>query len=231
VTELLCGTSGFSYKEWKGRFYPEKLPAREMLAFYSSRLPAVEINNTFYRLPQKSLIDGWREQVPDHFRFVIKAPRRISHLKRLKDCEDETARLCSVVDGLGERLGAVLVQLPPHFRIDVERLESFLSLVPEAIPVAVEFRHDSWRDEAVFDALKRHGAAWVTADNGDGGTPDELPRTASWTYLRLRAASYDAARLRAWRRRCKSFDRAFVFFKHEDEAAGPAFAEHMQKLA
>ncbi|MBN1241021.1 MAG: DUF72 domain-containing protein [Gammaproteobacteria bacterium] len=200
-----------------------------MLAYYSTRLPAVEINNTFYRLPQKSLIDGWREQVPEDFRFVIKAPRRISHVKRLADCADETRRLFDAVEGLGERLGAVLVQLPPHLRVDVERLESFLALLPRDAPVAFEFRHDSWRDERVLDALRRHGAAWVTVDN-DGAKPDTLPRTADWTYLRLRAPEYDAATLRAWRESCEGFERAFVFFKHEDEAAGPAFAERMMSL-
>lgn len=230
MTRLYCGTSGFSYKEWKGRFYPDKLPANRMLAFYGTRLPAVEINNTFYRLPQKSLIDGWRDQVPGDFRFAIKAPRRISHVKRLKDCADEAARLFESIAGLGARLGAVLVQLPPNFRIDVERLEAFLKLVPDHVPTAFEFRHESWRDDATFRALESRGAAWVTVDD-DGLAPEALPRTASWTYLRLRAPAYDASALRQWRERCAAFERAFVFFKHEDEAAGPAFAESMQQLA
>lgn len=230
MTRLYCGTSGFSYKEWKGRFYPAGLPAGEMLGYYATRLPAVEINNTFYRLPQKSLIDGWRAQVGDAFRFVIKAPRRISHIKRLADCSDEVGRLFDALDGLGERLGAVLVQLPPHLRVDVERLESFLSLLPRHAPVAFEFRHDSWRDDRVLGALQTHGAAWVTVDN-DNAKPAPLPRTAAWTYLRLRAPDYDAAALRAWRERCDGFEHAFVFFKHEDEAAGPKLAERMMQLS
>jgi uncharacterized protein YecE (DUF72 family) len=227
--ELLCGTSGFSFKEWKGPFYPEKLPAGEMLAFYAERLPTVEINNTFYRMPRKDVIAGWRDQVPPHFRFVIKASRRISHILRLKDCEEPAKYLFEAVAGLGERLGAVLVQLPPHFRADVERLESFLELVPETVPVAFEFRHESWQDDAVLAALAAHNAAFVVADN-DGNVSKELPAPASWTYLRLRAPEYPAAKLRAWRKLTTKFDRAYVFFKHEAQGTAPKLAERMQKL-
>jgi uncharacterized protein YecE (DUF72 family) len=228
--QLFCGTSGFSYKEWRGPFYPKTLPAAEMLGFYASRLPAVEINNTFYRMPKPELLARWRDSVPDHFRFVIKAPRRISHTKRLADCDDEASRLFGVVDDLGATLGAVLVQLPPHFRADVGRLNAFLDLVPARIPVALEFRHDSWRSDAVLDALERHGAARVTVDTAGNAPRDALPATARWTYLRLRAPEYSDAALRAWRDHCFRFERAFVFFKHEDEAAGPALAERMLTL-
>jgi len=229
VTRLYCGTSGFSYKAWKGRFYPDKLPANRMLAYYGTRLPAVEINNTFYRLPQKSLIEGWMEQVPEDFRFVIKAPRRISHVKRLADCADEIGRLQEAISGLGERLGCVLVQLPPTLRADAARLESFVAVLPRTLPFAFEFRHASWRNDDVLDVLRRHGAAWVGVD-AQGAGPQDLPRTADWAYLRLRAPEYDDATLGAWRRYCDDFERAFVFFKHEDEAAGPAFAERMLKI-
>jgi uncharacterized protein YecE (DUF72 family) len=228
--QLYCGTSGFSFKEWKGPFYPSKLPATEMLTFYASRMPAVEINNTFYRLPVPSLIEGWRDKVPTSFRFAIKTPRRISHLKRLKDCEEETTRLFDVIAELGERLGVVLVQLPPHFRVDLDRLEAFLALVPRHVPAAFEFRHESWRDDAVFRTLAAHDAAWVTVDDSGGEPAETLPRTASWTYLRLRGPHYDEAALQAWLKRCEDFERAFVFFKHEDEAAGPAFAQRMSQL-
>lgn len=227
---LYCGTSGFSYKAWKGLFYPEKLPANQMLAYYGSRLPAVEINNTFYRLPGTDLVDGWRDQVPDDFRFVIKATRRISHVKRLKECEDEAARLFDVVSRLGQRLGAVLVQLPPNFHVDVARLEAFLRLVPEEIPLAFEFRHESWQEDDVREALERRSAAWVVVDNDGNPPPAALPMTAPWTYLRLRAPSYSVEALRAWHERCAPFERAFVFFKHEDEAVGPALAERMLQL-
>jgi len=227
--DLYCGTSGFSFKEWKGPFYPEKLPAEEMLAFYGARLPSVEINNTFYRMPKQSVLEGWAAQVPERFRFAVKAPRRLSHVKQLKDCSEEAGYFFSAVATLGTRLGAVLVQLPPHARVGVEKLDAFLELVPAGVPVAFEFRHPSWKDAAVYATLERHGAAWVTADN-DGTVPPELPATASWTYLRLRAPEYTEATLREWKARCANFTRAFVYFKHEDGAAGPAFAERMLNL-
>lgn len=227
--ELLCGTSGFSFKEWKGHFYPEKLPADQMLGYYAGRLPTVEINNTFYRMPRKDVIAGWRDQVPPNFRFVIKASRRISHNLRLKDCEEPAKYLFDAVAGLGERLGAVLVQLPPHFRLDIDRLRSFLELVPDSVSIAFEFRHPSWHDDAVLSALAAHDAAFVVADN-DGAVPAGLPAPAGWTYLRLRAPEYPAGKLRAWRELLSGFERAFVFFKHEAEGAGPKLAEQMQRL-
>jgi uncharacterized protein YecE (DUF72 family) len=227
--KLYCGTSGFSFKEWKGPFYPEKLPANEMLAFYSRRLPTVEINNTFYRMPKPGMLEAWATQVPDGFRFAIKAPRRISHVKQLADCDQESGYLFEALGALGERLGVVLFQLPPHARVGVDKLDAFLGLVPRNVPVAFEFRHSSWRDEAVYAALARHGAAWVTTDD-EGGEPPDLTRTATLTYLRLRAESYSDEALKVWKARCADFERAFVFFKHEDNAAGPAYAERMLEL-
>ena len=200
-----------------------------MLAFYAGRLPTVEINNTFYRMPRRSVLEGWAAQVPDSFRFAIKAPRRITHAKQLADCSEEAGYLFETLEALGPRLGVVLFQLPPHARVGVEKLDAFLDLVPDKVPVAFEFRHASWRDEAVFAALARRGAAWVTTDD-DGGEPPELPRTGALTYLRLRAPSYTDDALRAWKARCEDFERAFVFFKHEDAAAGPAYAERMLAL-
>ena len=228
--ELLCGTSGFSFKAWKGPFYPEKIAAAEMLAFYAARLPTVEINNTFYRMPRKNVVAGWRDQVPPHFRFVIKASRRISHILRLKDCAEPARYLFEAVAELGERLGAVLVQLPPHFRVDLDRLRSFLDLVPDGIAVAFEFRHPSWQDDAVIEALREHDAAWVCADD-DGKAPATLPAAGRWTYLRLRAPDYPTVRLKAWHRRLEPFDRAFVFFKHEDDGTGPRLAQRMKSLS
>lgn len=225
---LYAGTSGFSYNEWKGHFYPEKLPAKQMLEYYASKLPTVEINNTFYRMPRQSLLEGWAAKVPETFRFAIKAPRRISHSKQLEDCEEEAGYLFKVLECLGERLGAVLVQLPPHAHVNTGNLDAFLKLVPRGILVAFEFRHASWKNDVVYDVLDKHGAAWVTADT-DGSDPSELPRTAAWTYLRLRAPEYTDAQLRAWRLCCKRFERAFVYFKHEDEGAGPELARRMME--
>jgi uncharacterized protein YecE (DUF72 family) len=226
--KLYCGSSGFSFKEWKGPFYPEKLPADEMLAFYASRLPTVEINNTFYRMPRRSVLEGWAAKVPESFRFAIKAPRRITHAKQLADCGEEAGYFFETLEALGQRLGVVLFQLPPHARVGVEKLEAFLDLVPGDVPVAFEFRHASWRDGAVFAALESRGAAWVTTD--DGGEPPELPQTAAHTYLRLRAESYTDDALKSWKASCASFERAFVYFKHEDGAVGPAYAERMLAL-
>ena len=228
--QLYCGTSGFSFKEWKGPFYPAKLPADEMLGFYAGRLPTVEINNTFYRMPKASMLEAWAAKVPETFRFAVKAPRRISHVKQLKDCAAEAGFFLGAVAALGVRLGAVLVQLPPHARVGVEKLAAFLKLVPAGVRAAFEFRHPSWNDPAVLKVLEDHGAAWVTADN-DGVLPPEIAKTASWTYLRLRAPDYSDDALRAWRAGCAEFESAFVYFKHEDGAAGPKFAERMLGLA
>ena len=227
--KLYCGTSGFSFKEWKGPFYPEKLPANEMLSFYAERLPTVEINNTFYRMPTRSMLEGWAAKVPDTFRFAIKAPRRITHSKQLANCDEEAGFLFETLRVLGARLGVVLFQLPPHARVGAEKLETFLSLVPDGIPAAFEFRHASWRDDAVYAVLERHGAAWVHADK-DGGEPPEFPTTATLAYLRLRATDYSDASLQSWKRRCEEFESAFVYFKHEDGGAGPGFAKRMLDL-
>ena len=223
---LYCGSSGFSFKEWKGPFYPEKLPAGEMLQYYAERLPTVEINATFYRMPKRSMLEGWLGKVPEAFRFAIKAPRRISHSKKLKDCDDEAGYLFKALEALESRLGVVLFQLPPHARVDVDVLRSFLPLIPPGVQPAFEFRHDSWSDEAVYSALEEHGATWVVTDNA-GETVADCPRTASTLYLRLRAEGYSDELLEAWKRKCDEFDHAFVYFKHEDGGAAPRLAQRM----
>ena len=227
--KLYCGTSGFSFKEWKGPFYPEKLPANEMLGFYAERLPTVEINNTFYRMPRRSMLEGWADKVPDTFRFAIKAPRRITHSKQLADCDEEAGYLFETLTALGPLLGVVLFQLPPHARVGPEKLDAFLNLVPDDAPVSFEFRHASWHDESVYAVLEQHGAAWVHADN-DGGEPPEFPNTAKHAYLRLRAAEYCDDVLQSWKRRCEDFETVFVYFKHEDGGAGPGYAKRMLAL-
>lgn len=229
--KLYCGTSGFSFKEWKGPFYPEKLPANRMLAYYAERLPTVEINNTFYRMPRRNVLEGWAAQVPDSFRFAVKAPRRITHVRQLADCSEEAGYFFETLEALGSRLGVVLLQLPPHSRVDVDKLNTFLELVPRNVPAAFEFRHPSWHDDKTFAALADRGAAWVTADSDGTADPPELPKTGTLTYLRLRAESYSDEALRAWKARCADFETVFVFFKHEDAAAGPAYAERMLALA
>ncbi|MEE9271649.1 MAG: DUF72 domain-containing protein [Candidatus Krumholzibacteria bacterium] len=229
---LYAGTSGYSYKEWKGTFYPDKLPAEEMLHYYATQLPAVEINNTFYRLPRASVVDAWAQQVPDDFRFVIKASRRITHFKRLRDTRDETEYLLRTISGLGDRLGVVLFQLPPNLKKDVERLEDFLDELPKGTRAAFEFRHDTWRDDDVYELLRGRNLALCVADN-EGDTMPELVRTADWGYLRLRRPNYRKPQLSAWieRVRAQDWKEAYVFFKHEDGNAGPAMARRFLELA
>lgn len=228
---LHVGTSGYSYKEWKGNFYPEDLPAKEMLAHYAQRLPAVEINNTFYRLPQASMIENWKAQVPESFRFSIKATQRITHIKRLKNCAEETKYLIETAALLGERLGVVLFQLPPNSKKDVDRLREFLDLLPEKTRAAFEFRHDSWHDEDTFNLLRQKNSALVVSDT-DEKPLDSITTTADWGYLRLRRTSYADDELSAWMERVQEqkWKDAFVFFKHEDEGVGPKLAAQFLAL-
>jgi uncharacterized protein YecE (DUF72 family) len=229
---LWVGTSGFSYAEWKGSFYPEDLPAKRMLGSYAERLPAVEINNTFYRLPRASVLAGWAAQVPPGFRFAIKASRRITHLRRLKDAQDETAYLMRTLESLGERLGCVLFQLPPYLRADAERLDRFLEQLPAGVPVAFEFRHPSWNEPPILERLRARQAALVWMDD-EAGEPESLERTAPHAYLRLRRERYERGELARWLVRLQDagFEQAFVFFKHEDAGAGPVLAATLLDLA
>lgn len=226
---VLPGTSGFSYKEWKGSFYPEDLPASEMLRHYASRLPAVEINNTFYRMPRATMLASWAEQVPDGFFFALKASQQITHRKRLKEAGEAVAYFFEVATTLGDRLGPVLIQLPPNLKKDLPRLIDFLTLLPPAARSAFEFRHESWFDEEVFGALRSAGAALCWAEDEELSTP-RVP-TAGWGYLRLRRADYTDADVAAWadRIRGETWTDAYVFFKHEDEGTGPRLAERMQE--
>ncbi len=229
--KLWVGTSGYSYKEWLGKFYPERFPAKEMLRFYASRFAAVEINNTFYRLPKETLLQSWAEQVPPEFLFVLKAPRRITHMKRLKDSGAEIEYLFRVATALGSSEGAVLFQLPPNLKKDLERLQTFLSLLPADRNVAFEFRHPSWLDDDVFACLRMRNCALCIADTDDSKGFD-LINTATWGYLRLRRREYRRADLMLWQERIRSqpWDHAYVFFKHEDEATGPKFATEFLDL-
>ena len=223
--KILAGTSGYSYKEWKGSFYPEDLAAKKMLAYYAERLPTVEINNTFYRMPKKEVVAGWAEQVPDGFSFVMKASMRITHKKRLADAEDELGYVVSTARELGDKLGPMLFQLPPWLKLGVDRLKAFLATLPEGFLAAFEFRHESWFCDEVYDALKEGGAALVLSDSEKLGEPPVVP-TTDWGYLRLRRPTYDAAALDAWAERVQAqpWKTAHVFFKHEDEGAGPKMA-------
>ena len=229
--KLWVGTSGYSYKPWVGNFYPERIAAKDMLRFYASRLPAVEINNTFYRLPKESVLQSWAEQVPAEFRFVIKASQRITHVKRLKDAASETEYLFRVATALGSTLGAMLFQLPPNLRKDMERLKSFLALLPNDRAASFEFRHPSWFDDEVFACLREHNAALCMAETEETQSAN-LISTATWGYLRLRRPDYSPADLSTWKERilAQSWDHAYIFFKHEDEGIGPKLAAEFLQL-
>lgn len=229
--DLFVGTSGYSYKEWKGHFYPENISDKEMLAYYGTKLTAVEINNSFYRMPKESVLNSWAEQVSQSFKFSIKASQKITHFKRLKDTGDEMEYLMRTVRTLGERLGVVLIQLPPNLKKDIERLREFLKLLPGDVPVAFEFRNASWFDEETYGLLRENACALCTADV-DEDLEFPFVSTASWGYLRLRREAYSPADLRGWMKKIKDQDwkRAFVFFKHEDEGAGPKLAQSFLRL-
>jgi uncharacterized protein YecE (DUF72 family) len=229
---LHVGTSGYSYKEWKGSFYPEKIPAKDMLSYYSERLSTVEINATFYRMPQKSMLENWKEQVPKTFRFSLKAPQRVTHFKRLKDTEEETKYFLETAAVLEDQLGVVLFQLPPNMKKDLPRLESFLKQLPQQPRAAFEFRHPTWFDDDVLDVLRSRNHALCISDTDDLPV-SHIDRTADWGYLRLRRVEYSESNLKEWleKIRAQQWKETFVFFKHEDEATGPKLAAQFLKLA
>jgi uncharacterized protein YecE (DUF72 family) len=220
---IRIGTSGYSYKAWKGVFYPDNLKAADMLSFYSTQLGTVEINNTFYRMPTPRLLEGWAPQVPDTFRFVLKMSQKITHFKRLKEVDEEVGTFVRNAGGLGAKLGAILVQIPPNLARDDERLKVFLSLVPRDIKVALEVRNASWLVPEVYAILERRGVSLVTSQTDE--EPDvDVVQTAPWGYVRLRKTSYAPEEIAAWANRIgkMSWEEAFVFFKHEQ--IGPGLA-------
>ena len=229
---LYVGTSGYSYKEWKGSFYPEKIPANEMLSYYASRLHAVELNNTFYRLPQPSMVESWKAQVPENFRFSVKVPQVITHFRRLKDAGQQTRLMLKTVSAFEQRLGAVIFRLPENMKKDLKRLESFLKELPSDTPAVFDFRHPTWFDDEVVALLRTHNRVLCVSDI------EELPpshtfRTADWGYVRLRRERYTKAELLKWMKRIRAhqWKETYVFFKHEDEGTGPKLAARFIALA
>ncbi len=223
------GTSGFSYPAWRGSFYPEKLPTAKMLPYYAERMSAVEINNTFYRMPKADVLAGWAASTPAAFRFTPKAPQLITHRQKLLGCAESVGYFLRTLGTFGDKLGAILFQLPPFLRKDVPRLRDFLALLPDGTPAAFEFRHASWFDDEVFEALRSKNAALCIADAEELSTP--FVATAAWGYLRLRRQDYDEAALTAWAARVATspWSSAFVFFKHEDAGLGPRLAEAFRR--
>jgi uncharacterized protein YecE (DUF72 family) len=224
------GTSGYSYPEWKGSFYPEKLPTAKMLPYYAERFSTVEINATFYRLPTAKLLAGWAAQTPDGFAFTLKAPRRITHDSRLQRCEEVLQVFLDAAATLGPKLGVLLFQLPPSFRKDAGVLRAFLDLLPRGTRAAFEFRHASWHDEEVLEALRSRNLALCVADSEKMSTP--VVATADYGYFRLRDEGYQDADLTRWATTvaglAPKWNDTFVYFKHEEEGKGPELANRLK---
>ena len=229
---LWAGASGYSFKEWKGPFYPEKIKPDAMLAFYAQHLPTVEINNTFYQMPRPSVLEHWAEATPADFRFAIKASRRITHDARLKAdaAADSVAYLYKTLDTLGVKRGPVLFQLPPFLKKDLPRLEEFLKVLPHDHRAAFEFRHDSWFDEEVHALLRQSSAALCLSEREDDAPPP-LVETAPWGYVRLRLEEYSQDDLARWAQRLKAtaWQDVHVYFMHEPTA--PEYAQTLLRLA
>jgi uncharacterized protein YecE (DUF72 family) len=229
--QYFVGTSGYNYPEWRGSFYPEKFPTSKMLAYYSERFNTVEVNYTFYRIPTPALLEGWAKGTPDNFLFTLKAPRRITHDSKLQRVEDLTQTFCKTALTLGAKLGILLFQLPPTFKRDDATLQSFLQTIPEGTRAAFEFRHASWHDEAVFEALRRRNLALCIADSEKLSTP--VISTADYTYFRLRDEGYQTPDIEKWATVIQAHDApkgAHVYFKHEEEGKGPEFARHLMTM-
>ncbi len=229
--QAFVGTSGYSYKEWKGSFYPEKIAANKMLNYYGQQFNGVEINNTFYRMPSERVLSNWYDEVPEGFSFVLKASRKITHFKRLKpESEDELRYLLKTASVLRDKLGPTLFQLPPNLKKDVDRLQAFLAFLPNRWRAAFEFRHESWFGDDVYDALRAVNAALVVAETDEGTVPRVA--TADWGYLRLRKLDYTEPELVDWVEwvSAQAWTDGFVFFKHEDTGGGPELAGRFKKI-
>jgi uncharacterized protein YecE (DUF72 family) len=226
MAAIWFGTSGFSYKEWKPIFYPKELSDKQFLQYYSSRLNSVEIDYTFYRMPTAKTLEGWKAATPENFRFTLKASQQITHRQRLKVPSDALDYWLSVVPGLESRLGMVLYQLPPFFKCDVQKLETFLSVLPRGIRSAFEFRHESWFIEDIYRLLKKHDVALCIHDADDHTTPMEL--TSSFTYIRLRRSEYTDQQREEWQDRIRRWANegveVFAYIKHEDNPNAPLIA-------
>ena len=227
---IRIGASGFSYKEWLGRFYPPKLPGPKMLAYYAEQLPTVEINYTFRAMPRRSMLEGWAAKTPIHFRFALKAPQRITHFARLRATSESLDYFIETARALGERLGPVLFQLPPDLARDDALLADFIAQIGRRVQAAFEFRHSSWFAQPVLEALRSGGASLCIAETEKLASPIEA--TASHVYLRLRKEHYDETSLGQWaqqlHRLAAAANEIFIYFKHE--AAAPELAIRLQTL-
>jgi uncharacterized protein YecE (DUF72 family) len=220
VNQVLVGTSGFAYKEWKGSFYPEDLPAKKYLSYYAGRFHTTEINNTFYRMPTVKLCEGWYAEVPDDFSFTLKLSQRITHFKRLKNVDDEMNFFLESAAGLKEKLGPILVQLPPNYKKDADVLDAFLSAFATKAKLAFEFRHESWFTDDVYDLLRKHRTTLGVVEKEEDEGPD-TPRvvTGSFVYMRLRKGDYSKDELLDWARWIRSQSvPVYCYLKHDERA-------------
>jgi uncharacterized protein YecE (DUF72 family) len=225
------GTSGYNYPEWKGSFYPETLPAAKMLPYYAERFPTVEINYTFYRTPTEKIVAGWSQATPERFKLTLKAPKRITHDARLRDCGDRVRQFLETAATLGPKLGALLFQLPPNLKKDLALFDAFLDTFPPRVCAAFEFRHVSWLDDEVYGRLKARNLALCVADSEKLSTPVEI--TADYGYFRLRDEGYGPEDIARWadtiREKASACKEVFVYFKHEEEGKGPEFARMLME--
>ena len=229
---IWIGTSGYNYPEWRGSFYPEKFAAAKMLPYYAERFRTVEINYTFYRAPNEKILDGWNKATPERFRLTLKAPRRITHDRRLRDCADPVRQFLETAASLGPKLGALLFQLPPNLKKDLTLFDSFLQAFPPRVCAAFEFRHESWLDEEIYARLRARNLALCVADSERLSTPVVI--TADYAYFRLRDEGYTTDDIARWgdvigekTSGCKD---VFVYFKHEESGKGPAFALELMRV-
>jgi uncharacterized protein YecE (DUF72 family) len=226
------GTSGYNYLEWRGSFYPANLPAAKMLPFYAARFSTVEINYSFYRMPTDAMLRGWAASTPEQFKLTLKAPRRITHDAKLQNCRPQVETLLATAATLHEKLGVLLFQLPPTFKLALPVLDEFLGWLPANVRAAFEFRHASWHVPEVFERLQRHNAALCIAESERMATP--LVMTADFGYFRLRDEGYTADDLRQWAGRLREQQARrrdiFVYFKHEEAGKGPEFAKQLRRL-
>jgi uncharacterized protein YecE (DUF72 family) len=224
---IWVGTSGYNYPEWKGSFYPSDLATAKMLPYYAARFPTVEINYTFYRMPNEKLVDGWARQTPSPYKLTLKAPRRITHDNRLKSVGPLVSGFCQVAATLGDKLGALLFQLPPNLKKDTVLFDAFLAELPPKVCAAFEFRHASWLDEDIFGRLAARNLALCVADSEKLSTPVRI--TADYAYFRLRDEGYTADDIARWAdtigREAAACRDVYVYFKHEEEGKGPEFAQ------
>lgn len=223
---IWVGTSGFQYPGWRGSFYPERFPEKDMLRFYTEHFSTVEINYSFYRLPSEQTIRGWIEETPPGFKITLKAPQRITHHARLKECGELLDVFCARANLLGDKLGALLFQLPGNFKKKPEVLEPFLKCLPDGVRCAFEFRSDTWLSEDIYDLLRSRNCALCIADSEKLSTP--VVATADWLYFRLRDEGYGPEDIRRWADTIRPLSEGretFVYFKHEEKGLGPEFGK------